>query len=235
MSVQRSIYKIPIYVVTISDNNERRTRLTQRLRYHNLYDNCRFIYGFKSDSSVIEWLGYGSNASAVEYATLYSHILAIRSFVDSESEIGLILEDDVVFKNDFCVQVDNVLQNVIFTDLFLLTCLKCNSIKIEPGIYPITRTVYGAQGYLITREYGLKVLQNCDRPGFNITSGRLTSEIITMNSGGSFIIPPLVIEECYSSTMNHNVRTHLDSFKSICDLKDYSICEGELIREAWNI
>jgi GR25 family glycosyltransferase involved in LPS biosynthesis len=230
-----NINKIPIFIITLLESNERRSRLTARLKFHNIYDNSRFVYGFKSDSPVIDWLGYGSNATPVEYATLYSHIFAIRNFVDSNSEIGLILEDDVVFKNDFCVQINNILQNIKIHNLFLLTCLKFDSVKCEPGIYEITRNTYGAQGYLITREYALNVLQNCDKPGFNITTGRLTSEIITMNSKGLYMIPPLVIEECYSSVMNHNVSKHLEAFKRICNLKDYCICENELILKSWNL
>ena len=234
-----SIYKIPIFIITITDNNERRSRLVKRLKFHNIYDNSRFIYGFKTDSPVIEWLGYESNCSKIEYATFYSHILSIRKFIDSKSEIGLILEDDVVFKNDFCNSINNILQNIKIYNLFLLTCINCksksDSKSVEPGIYPITRNTYGAQGYLITREYGLYILQKCDKASFNITTGRLTSEIITMNSGGSYIIPPLVIEECYSSTMNHNVLVHLESFKQICNLKDYNIAESDLIKKTWGI
>lgn len=226
------ITQIPIFVATIESATERRARLTTRLKHHKLLSQTKFVYGFNKDSDLIKWWGYGSNSSIIEYATFYTHLKCIRSFVESKADIGLILEDDIIFKNTFVDEINQLLKEKI-KNLLLLTCIKFDNTKTSNGIHKITPYIYGAQGYLISREYAISLLYKFDTCGFNITKNRLTSEIITINSYGNYILPPLIIEECYSSIMNHNVKNHMNAFKKICNFKDYEIAECDLIKRNW--
>ena len=86
----------------------------------------------------------------------------------------------------------------------------------EPGDlwkYP-PENVWGAQCYLISREYAQQVLDTFDRPIRELSKyGNLTSEIILQRSNGYLSAIPLAIEDCIDSVRKPlDIPYHLKHF-----------------------
>jgi hypothetical protein len=78
--------------------------------------------------------------------------------------------------------------------------------QTSPLLRKLDHRAWGAVGYLISRDYAMKVIATYDRPFFLcqplLQGNRLTSEVITMNSNGYATSIPLVVDEMSQSDIN---------------------------------
>lgn len=222
------ISDIPIFVVTIkSSNNHRVQRLQNRLKYFNLDSNSTFVYGYLKDSELVKYYSYKNlNESSVISCTM-NHFLCIKKFLETKKEYGMILEDDAVLHIDFVNKINELLK-ILINNILLLSFTHGTEYhkQINPaiGLNDITHWTCGAMGYIITRDYAIKVLHMFDKPGINdLQPDKNTSEVITTYSNGKYVNPPLIIEEGLSSLLNHDVNTHLNWMKEYANYNDFMI------------
>lgn len=156
---------IPIYIITLSNETQRKERLKKRLEFHDLTNRSTFIDAiFKSDKVISEVkTGCNSNiCSDAEAACMLSHLKAIHTFfTESKSPHGIILESDVVFHNKF-----NKLLNEVYSKIDDIPLLMLNAYisgfegitKADNGFMTIGPMTYSTLGYIISRDYAKTVL-----------------------------------------------------------------------------
>jgi hypothetical protein len=226
-----TIDQIPIFVLTLenhtSENQSRCSRLKNRLKHFNLLHNTTFVEGFFHTSPLVQFYCYHMPEQSKIYSCTLGHLACLRKFVESKEEYGMILEDDAMFHINFVHSVNELLLNPPETVLmlcFIHSAQYHHSVNATIGLNKITPDTYGAQGYIINREYAIKCLGMFDMPRINyLEPGKHTSEIINIYSGGNYINPPLIIEEALQSVIGHNTDTHLKWFSEYCKLTDYLI------------
>jgi len=144
------------------------------------------------------------------YSCLYSHLLAIRTYLmyDSESPYGIICEDDVHLHKDFVAKLES-LQEILEKfkpDTLSLGYLTLNIPNIRAALGPDSPEalllryhesgLWGTQMYLISRDFAGKMLEYFDRPIKYYGQYFPTADfIITRSKRGYFIHPPMAVEE----------------------------------------
>lgn len=223
---------IPIFVVTLKENDERRDRLAKRLLHLDLLDQTHFVIGYDQDSELVKYYSYRKPDEKRVYSCTINHFFALKSFLKTKasenlkSEYALILEDDAIFDKDFRRKFTDNIPEDTKENLIMLgwTHGPEYNKQIHPkiGLNLITNWTYGALAYLIHRDYAIKVLALFDRPGINLLDqSRNTSEVITIFSKGKYLNPPIVLEEALASTMGHNYKSHLEWFNQYANLLNF--------------
>lgn len=220
---------VPIYVINLERCVERKKRMIRRLRYHQLFDQTTFISAIDSRVQI-------NQSVSPEIACLLSHLRAIQSFLESSSDYGMILEDDVMFHNDFRMLFHNHMENlpkIIPSVIMLCTFLKSSEL-VEPvnDLYAkICLHSYGAQGYLVSRDYS----QHCMREFSSATVIRrdnleiITSETLLIESRGLRTLKNLLIEEAIDTTIQlpQSVEWHYEYFSRF-GYSNYMAAEEDL-------
>jgi len=220
----KTVNKPHTYVINLPFRTDRKERMTVRLQKHKL--PFTFVQAESKDSPIVKYYSYSSEGlnnntfgydKMAEFACFTSHIKAIREFFLSGSSVGLILEDDAVFHNNF--------DNLYFALLaklppkfsvvsFLVSNIEyyqdihksLNWTSKLPHIVKLDHRAWGCVGYLISRPYALHVLSQYDRPYIHCnklgSTNRVTSEVIMMHSNGYASIIPVIIEEMGPSNIN---------------------------------
>jgi len=232
-------FKLPrAFVINLPERADRRERIEARLARHSI--PFTMVKAVSKDSELIDHLSWGADTlnsyqgnmshynRRAEFACYVSHVKAIRAFIDSGEAIGLIMEDDAVFRKTFD-SLYPILLAKLPTNLSTLSLLVSDQsfyaewnrphswAKTEPSVIPLHGQAWGTVGYLITRAYALQVIDELDRPirkcptvGFT----RVTSESIMWNSKGYASSIPLLLEEMGVSSINEaNAETHRRLFQ----------------------
>lgn len=100
-----------------------------------------------------------------EYGCYFSHMLALKAFVDSEAQFGIILEDDVIPDSDLNERVVSIIEENIEFDIVKLVNHRAVGFitlsKTSKGD-KVGRTLFGPQGsaaaYLVSRKGALKLI-----------------------------------------------------------------------------
>jgi GR25 family glycosyltransferase involved in LPS biosynthesis len=222
-----NIKNLPIFIVTLNGNTERQDRLKNRLIYFNLVNNTTFVFGYKADTELVKFYSYKTPEQSKIVSCTLNHFLCLRKFVETKEEYAMILEDDAIFHVDFINKVNELLKNPP-KNLLLLGFTHGTEYhkSLSPiiGLNPITYWTGGCVAYIISRNYANKVLTLFDHPGINyLDTEKNTSEVISCYSEGSYINPPIILEEAVSSVVGHNTTTHLLWFRFYCNLSDFLI------------
>ena|SRR5437868_8461939 len=194
-----------IYVVSLPQAQARRDRLTARLQHHNLDKQTIWVDAIYKTSPLIDWINLGApqRERRGEWGCFLSHLKAIRQFVASDNATAIILEDDAMLHNDFSKMFSQLMQeNPAGNELIMLCTFNMNPANaqpVAPHLYTIHDLSMGAQGYWLTRQYAARCLEMFDRAPHLISNPWVTSELITITSGGLFAEPPLIIEEAVHS------------------------------------
>jgi len=238
---------IGFYIINLPYRKDRRTNITKRMEKYNL--SYEFIQAETKESSLTKYyswnsdhlnnMGKGYNREA-EFACFASHLKAIRKFVDSGNSYGIIMEDDVTLREGFNEILSTILNNISDAPLVLLCVsnrkpyLECDTKHGKPKdncvhlIKMDWKECWGALGYIISKEYALKVLGLYDKPFNRIDptllriKNRVTSELITMNSQGYYTYPPLVLEELSLSDINNKNPKHHEKLFEWCVFENYN-------------
>ena len=207
------------YIVSVPTATSRRTamiRKTSRLGLdYKLVDayvptNPEIVnhYGRCRNLKTGKW-GYSSPMGGV-VACMASHFKALKEFIESGDELGVIIEDDILFRIDYKERLGEIIHKYIDTATFpnLVTFIGFNFPDDELTGNGKINDAWCTFGYLITRTYAQHVIATYDRPHYQldiiIKTDRIptsldkfgaSSELIVMKSGGLVCNFPLVIED----------------------------------------
>lgn len=183
---------LDIYVICNPSLEIRKDNMHRRLSNIGLINNTIFITSVCEGDSLYEH--YDNNGCLV------GHIKALRSFIKSHKEKALILEDDILFHDEFKVMMNDILDKYLdkeIIQLYTMSFIEEDS-SCEEG-------VYGTQGYIIQRSYAIEWLTNFDKPPrYWPDTIFKSSEAITMYSQGIVIKDPPIIEDNLSYSNGHS-------------------------------
>lgn len=194
--------------------------------------NVFYIDNYYPPNDIIEYFK-DEDGTERTVGCLLSHLKAIKTFYDSNEKIGCILEDDVLFRNDFIERIKELENKILSENLELIQLYTMSPLS---GNINTRFGIYGTQGYILTRDYALKCLKLYDRPLtiWKDTVTYQTSECVTMYSRGIVLEIPLLIEDNLSYTIDYKskpnsealIRDHLyPSLKN--GLKNFINCDSD--------
>lgn len=172
--------------------------MERRLKQIGLWERTIMVRGGDPHSDLIRYYaadsGEGLGGDPRVVACLIGHLSVIRAFVGTGAPRGCILEDDVLFRDDFAERLDQ-LPEANIVQLYSMSGYEHT--KTGPDIY-------GAQGYVISRDYAQRCLQRYDRPLRYWDDGLFrTAEAILMYSDGIVLgSEPLVVEDGLSYSIS---------------------------------
>jgi hypothetical protein len=151
--------------------------------------------------------GCGSRMGPV-ICCMASHFKALKTLIESGEEIGVILEDDVLFRKDYKERMRALMMKYVDAAQFpTLISFFGQDGKTDDILDGMNKT-WSTIGYIITKKYAEHVIHIYDRPHVELdkiirTDGIKTvldpyggsSEIVTMKSGGLVVSVPMVIED----------------------------------------
>lgn len=204
----------PVFCINLPSSKRRKERMMTRFQRANFHpEHIHFVEAAGYKSGLVDYFIEGTESWnddvdqwRKDIACFVSHLLAVRMFLTTEADYGFICEDDILFQNDFREYFQDIFEQLPEDcPLLSFTYMACGIFDISdcnssvyckfPG-----GKVWGAQFYMISREYAQKVLATFDRPLRELTRyGQLSSEIILTESQGYMLIVPLVIEDCIDS------------------------------------
>lgn len=241
------------YVINLPKCQDRKERITKRLKHHGVYDQTTFIEAVDKESGLLDWfqdgLTYSFISTRPEHACFLSHLKAIRTFaLDPNVDEAIILEDDAMLHNNFKERLEYVLARRGEAPLLMLFFLAAawdgvqkapsditgTEIPSPPHLFTIQEKIYGAVGYWMTKDYAWQCLSRLDRPLRYFGELFVTSELITRLSGGYFVSPPLIVEEAVYSTLRqgNDLNVHRD-YCAAFGYENYSAADEGDIKAIW--
>lgn len=183
-----------IYVICNPSCQIREQNMRRRLNNIGLLERSYFVPGGLYNDALAQHYALPSTERTV--LCVIGHLKALRVFVDSGKERGCILEDDVLFRDDFKEQLDKLPDHTL-VQLYTMSC---------PNDSNTNFGVYGTQGYVIRKDYAIKCLELYDKPLRYWKEGTFyTSEAITMYSNGIVLNSnPLIVEDSLSYSLSGN-------------------------------
>lgn len=226
---------VPIFVISLDKDVDRRERVLKRLAIHGLVNQTTVVPAvWKTDSIIGERLNGWRDPrpdypiTEAEVACMQSHLKALRTFLDlSSAPYAMIMEDDCILHNDFRAEYEermNVLEDahINFPSLVMLSYYKTTMdgwSTVADGIGKIYPGSMNTLCFLVSRKYAQECLNIYDKKYVDINSfgiqTRLTAEAITIGSHGYFFTNILCIEESWSTNIqgNHSNKWHLDYYR----------------------
>jgi hypothetical protein len=191
-----SIQDIEVFVVCNPGSNFRKNNMMRRIQKIGLQNRTTFVEGGDRNSELVK---YFTGESKGIGGCLIGHLKALRSFVDSKKEWGLILEDDVLFRDDFIEKVIEIIDSYSQYPLIQL-------FSFTPQNRPCLHEIYGSQGYLLKSSHAIETLIKLDKPTRYWPSNFFkTSEAILMYSGGYCLgADPIIIEDSLTYELSGN-------------------------------
>jgi GR25 family glycosyltransferase involved in LPS biosynthesis len=204
----------PVFCINLLSSTKRRVRMINRFaRAGFVSEHIHFINATRHDSGLVDYYVEGTepwNDNVEQWrkdmACFASHLLAVRAFLASGSDYGFICEDDILFQNDFRSDFHDIYDEMPEGfPLLSFSYMATQDFDLDSANSPLYceyphNAVWGAQFYMISKDYAKEVISKFDRPLRELTQyGHLSSEIILSESSGYLLIRPLVIEDCISS------------------------------------
>lgn len=209
------------YCINLESSADRKDRMIKRFELANITD-YKFVAAADKNNSQVDYYTEGSNFVSDGYANHYftidqwrkdmacyaSHFLAIKEFLKTDAVEAIICEDDILFNHKFMEMFNNIRPGLDPHYQILMLCyMTCspfdNTIVNQTFKIPAHEhsPIWGAQCYLISRQYAEEVIKLYDLPLTKLRQyeGKITSEIILRRSKGYIAVTPLVIEDCISS------------------------------------
>jgi hypothetical protein len=192
-------------------------------------------------------------------AAFYSQLAALKVYLESTTDecapFAIVFENDVVLHDDFRAQFNSIWNSEVITaDLKLLSLTYIvkhphRATKVSANLCRLNPTVFGAQGYVMSRAYAKSLVELLDRPVIDILRDQealgvcksqapgpgmqIAWEYVIQRSNGVFTMPMLVIEEGLDSSMQATTSNNwFGSFR-----RDFLKHEpvDSLVRKAWTI
>lgn len=215
-----------IYCINLLSQTERRQRMQRRFDHHKI--TPIFIEATDKRSQMFDkWLSDNklivSDHKRGELACFLSHLKAIKAFLASGEDYGIICEDDILFHNEFREKYDEIIKNVpdncnfVGIGYLVLWWQYYGWVGRNPDLHNlrpiIPDTTWGMICYRISRKYAEQITKLFD--GLPVEKWiEHTSEIIIKKSSGVLMWPQLVIEEISNSTIRKDSQRdfHIASF-----------------------
>jgi len=160
------------------NNPERKERMTKRFEKLEL------------DYEIVNGVSATERASSC----MFGHLSMLQKFIDSNERFGIMCEDDIFIHKDIKHKVNELL--MLDFDIILLGYLYPNDHMIYKhmigNLYTYPNDLWGAQMYLITREYAMYCLNNFKPDTTPVFSSDFT---ITKNGRRYIYYPMLAVEE----------------------------------------
>ncbi len=226
---------IPIFVISLEKDVDRRERLLKRLSLHGLINQTTVVSAvWKTDPIIAERLQGWTDPrpdypiTEAEVACMQSHLKALRTFIDTSSApYGIIMEDDCIPHNNFRENYEEQITwledaHVNFPSLVMLSYYKTTNDGWSLLCDGVGRIYPGSMNtlcFVISRKYAQECLILYDKPYKYVNSRtlqtRLTAEAITIGSHGYFFTNVLCIEESWSTNIQaaHSNKWHLDYYR----------------------
>ena len=204
-----------IYCINLKSSPHRKERMETRFAHHGLTEAVTFIDAVSKESPLVDFYAQDKSCSHQEsnycskcrggLACYASHLKAIRQFLQDGGDIGFICEDDILLHNNFVGKYVKIIRNLSEKVPLITFCYMMNGYDgcHWVGIYPDKQNLmtidsvntWGAQMYLLTKDYALEVLEYYDKPIKYIDGESGYPEAIIRQSKGYMTYPPLVIED----------------------------------------
>ena len=118
-------FSYPIYCINLATSVERKRRMISRFK-KKILNNITFVSAIPLDSPLIDYYKGDSivlydiddpqytNQHEKDISCFASHIKSIRQFLEdnNDQEYGLICEDDILFSNNFHLQIKDLTNNL---------------------------------------------------------------------------------------------------------------------------
>ncbi|HEA52666.1 hypothetical protein LCGC14_2752520 [marine sediment metagenome] len=129
-----------IYVINLPCSSRRLRKMKQRLSSFDLkYEVIQAISAADIEPGIVEKINNsdprGGALKPGEVACARSHSKALRKMLDDEEEVGIIIEDDVVFDSKFCKIVKSISASNLENGPLLLCALFFRPTKITKSDY----------------------------------------------------------------------------------------------------
>ena len=198
------------YIISLKTRTDRRRRMIGRII--NMGLNMKYVH-FIDATTIDDLKGrtkFDMNeldicGSKLGHITgcLDSHIRALKLIKDGGNDMGVVLEDDVMFMKNF----PNILQSLKQQKL---PCVLLGWSYVHApysqniSLVKNTSEDWGTQGYLVTKEFAAKMYEMHYEDVY--TEKAKTSEKITKGKENYKVVPPILIEEpfCMSNIRDTN-------------------------------
>lgn len=215
-----------MYCINLASQTDRRNRMIQRFKHHQIDYTIIEAVDKKSDSmsQLLAKNNLTVDAHKLgEIACFMSHLLAIKTFLASNEDYGIICEDDILFHNEFREKYNEIIKNVPdnsnFVGIGYLVIWwkyygwvgKDPELKNLRPIIP--QTTWGMICYRISRTYAKQIIDLIEALPMEKWISH-TSELIIKQSNGVLMWPQLAIEEISNSTIRKDQQRdfHIASF-----------------------
>lgn len=162
---------LPVWLINLPRSTDRRARMEQRLAALGLsYTLFPGIDGRAEEARLLANTdipaferNMGRKILIGEIGCYHSHLAVWETFLASGKPVALVLEDDVIFHDDFLSAVGLGLQTLPHWDFLKLNCIRAKLPISQGKIGPYRLNAYlgpatGTGAYLITRETAAKLL-----------------------------------------------------------------------------
>lgn len=174
-NVKDYMSEMPVYVINLKSRPKRKERAADELNKYNIkhtfieaVDGSTLDRDKLTDEGKIRCNGSYRELRKGEIGCYLSHIQCWKNILDSGNEYGLVLEDDVVFANDFMNKFNEMFDQIVNKDWDII-CLgrrckeyfkKCDDghVVADNVLYPETLG-YGTYAYIIKASAINKLLQ----------------------------------------------------------------------------
>ena len=226
------IKMIPIYIVSYK-NQDRKLRMIDRFKKLNLDNYITFTSEVDHDDSRLTSISHESKRGC---SALLQHLDSLRNFLNTEEESCIVCEDDIYISKTLSEKLPSILYDFKLMNLDILMLSYILPIKIQMDheyhqyyfpyynkpedkilinyshtYHHYPNDIWGAQMYLVSRNYARYILEN-----FDITHDTtiekfkdcpLVDWIITKNGNRALIYPMLAVEE---NGINYNREAYLE-------------------------
>lgn len=164
---------IGIWLINLDRAEKRRAEMQERLSALGLpYTLFRAVDGKVQEASLehtVDRIAYERNTGTKllpgKIGCYHSHMQVWKELLNSTHEVALILEDDVVFHNDFLTSVDVALSTMKDWDIIRFNCVMAKIPVTVRNLGPYKLNAYygpftGNGAYLIKRALAEKLLPN---------------------------------------------------------------------------
>jgi len=169
----RGGHKLGVWLINLDRDHERREKMEQQLAELGLsYERFSAIYGkdhIDELSKRVDDSAYMRNMGQPilpgKMGVYASHIAVWEEFIASGKDVALILEDDVVFHDDFLESLDVALANSTEWDTIRFNCIRAKFPVKQKKVGPYHINAYagpftGNACYLLHRSVALRLLPN---------------------------------------------------------------------------
>lgn len=226
-------FLFPVYCINSKEREDKKQIMYSRFIAASIHDDITFVRAVLPEMPIVDHYLYTPNvlvphemkALRSNVARFASHIKAVRTFLEnSEAEFCLIVEDDVMFHNNFKERLHALYYNCpLETSLVSLCWMLSGSIDqtfvgrncdiqnlwaIDPDV------TVGCSAYCLTRAYALRILDAYDHPHAVLMRAFSLSTVASASLGPTQVVPldifvrlsrgymasvPLCIPDCVES------------------------------------